>query len=75
MPRIVFEWQRASSDASRAGWEARWERAWERGDESKLGPKGQAYIEQKYGSEVRGEEPPEDYYDEFDNPFDIEEEY
>jgi len=75
VPRITFEWQQARSEASRAAWEARWERAWELGDERSLGPKGKAYIEDKYGAEVQGEEPPEDYYDEYDDLYDFEEEY
>jgi len=75
MPRLTFEWQRGHSEASRAGWESRWERAWERGEEASLGPAGQKYLQDKYGDVYKAEEPPEDYYDEFDNPFDIEVEY
>jgi len=75
MPRIQFEWMRGHSEASRAGWETRWERAWERGEERSLGPAGQKYLEDKYGAVVTGEEPPDDYYDEFDDPFDIKEDY
>lgn len=75
MPRIVFEWQQGRSEASRAGWESRWERAWEQGREDTLGPAGQRYIKDKYGEVYGGEEPPKDYYDDYENPFDIEEEY
>lgn len=64
-----------TSAGAQAGWETRWERAYELGDFEKLGPKGQDYIEQKYGEEVRGEEPPDDYYDEYEDPYDIEIEY
>jgi hypothetical protein len=46
-PRVVFEWQEARSEAARRGWETRWEDAFQRGEE--LSPKGQAYIEDKYG--------------------------
>lgn len=58
----------------RAGWETRWERAYELGDERNLGPKGQAYISEKYGQEIEPEDFPEDYYDEFDD-WDIDVEY
>jgi hypothetical protein len=54
-------------------WEARWEAMWEQGRESELGPKGQAYIEEKYGSEYTPIEPPYDEdYDYGDYEFDIE---
>ncbi len=51
-PRIIFDWQRSASAASKKGWEARWERAIETG--AKVGPKGEAYLEQKYGPVVGG---------------------
>lgn len=51
-PKIIFEWQRSASEGSRKGWEARWERAMETG--AKVGPKGEAYLEQKYGPVVGG---------------------
>lgn len=43
MPKIVFEWQQARSDASHRGWEMRWERG------ESVGPKGSAYLEREYG--------------------------
>lgn len=72
MPRgkIIFEWQQSRSEASKAAWERKYERAWELGEERKLGPKGQAYLEQKYGPvEVPPEQIPEDYYE--DRDFDL----
>ena len=65
---------RSRSEAARAGWEARWEAAWERGDERGLGPKGREYLEKQY-AEVYGEEPPDDIYDDYDSPYDLEVDY
>ena len=64
---------RFTSESNNAMWEARWEAMWEQGRESELGPKGQAYIEEKYGSEYTPIEPPYDEdYDYGDYEFDIE---
>ena len=58
--------QGGRSEAAAKGWESRWEQAfWEGG---KLGPKGEAYIEQKYGPTIGGgeegeEDWPDDTYD------------
>lgn len=56
--KIVFDWQRSRSESSRAAWERKYERAWELGEERKLGPKGQKYLEQKYGPV---DVPPDDF--------------
>lgn len=62
-----------TSDSSRAMWEAHWERLWEQGRENELGPKGRAYINDKYGEEYYPEEPPYDEdLDYLDYDFDIE---
>lgn len=50
--RIVFDWMRKGSDASAKGWFKRWEQAYQDGRE--LGPKGQQYIDSKYGPTVGG---------------------
>ena len=73
-----------TSESSRALWESRWERMWELGEFEKLGPKGEAYIAEKYGEEIESEEPrrrrgrepeEEEYYDDYENPYDFEIEY
>jgi hypothetical protein len=48
---------------------------WELGEFDKLGPKGRAYVEKKYGTGIDGDEPSEELYDEYESPFDIEIEY
>lgn len=53
------------------GWETRWERMYEIGDLDKFGPKGQDYIERKYGEEIYPEEPPDDEFEEYDDPYDM----
>lgn len=54
-------------------WEARWEKLWEQGREDELGPKGQEYIQTKYGETYEPDEPPYDIYDDYnDYDFDIE---
>lgn len=63
------------SEAAHAGWEGRWERAWDRGDEASLGPKGQAYLSEKYGEEIPGEDIPEDEYFEEYNEYEYDMEY
>lgn len=73
--RFIPEWMQARSEAAQRGWHSRWERAWEIGDFDKLGPKGQRYIESHYGTVVKTEGYPEDYYDEFEDPYDYEIEY
>lgn len=57
--RLVFDWQRSHSEASKRGWEGRWER----GDA--VGPKGAAYLERHYGPV---DIPPDsqDDYDDYD---------
>lgn len=37
-----------------SGWPARWERMIELGQDHKLGPKGEAYLRQKYGQTFKG---------------------
>lgn len=71
---ITFDWMRGHSESSSRGWESRWEKAWERGEEGSLGPKGQAYLSEKYGQSFEGEEP-SDGWDEFDDVYDVETEY
>ena len=64
---------RFTSESNHAMWVAKWEEMFLQGRESELGPKGQAYIESKYGEEIELEEPPYDEYEdhgEFD--FDVE---
>lgn len=73
--RYVPEWMEARSEAAHKGWETRWERAWELGEFEKLGPKGQEYVQEKYGTEVKQDDFPEDYYDEFEDPYDFDIEY
>lgn len=54
-------------------WEARWEKLWEQGREDELGPKGQEYIQAKYGESFEPEAPPYDLFDDYgDYDFDIE---
>lgn len=64
-PRIVFEWQRSHSEASKAAWKTRWKR----GDA--VGPKGKAYLEHKYGPV----EVPADIYEDYADYWDFEIEY
>ncbi len=52
--RLVFEWQQSRSEASRAGWESRWERG------EAVGPKGEQFLERKYGPV---DIPPDDFED------------
>lgn len=68
-------WYSARSEAASGAWERRWERSWELGDFGKLGPKGQAYITEKYGTEVGGGPTGGGEYEEYENPFDFEIEY
>lgn len=57
----------------RESWETYWERLWEQGRESELGPKGQEYIQEKYGETYEPDEPPYDLFDDYgDYDFDIE---
>jgi len=57
----------------RQSWETYWEKLWEQGREDELGPKGQEYIQAKYGESYEPEEPPYDLYEDYnDYEFDIE---
>lgn len=54
-------------------WEARWERMYDQGRESELGPKGQAFVQEKFGESYYPDEPPYDEYNDYnDFEFDIE---
>jgi len=56
--RLVFDWQRGHSEASKKGWQGRWERG------EGVGPKGKAYLERQWGAEIPPEE--EDFQDYWD---------
>lgn len=67
--RYIPEFMQARSQASRSAWEKRWEEAFFNGE--KLGPKGQKYIDQKFGPEIGGGEPlDEDWPDVWDFDYD-----
>ena len=64
---------RFTSESNNAMWEARWEALYEQGRESELGPKGQAYILDKYGQEYEYYNQALDQYDDYgDYEFEIE---
>ena len=79
-PRILFEWQRSRSAASRKGWETRWERG------EAVGPKGRDYLSGAFpggpAGDRSGEAPKseipyyeEDYFDDYADVWDFEDEY
>lgn len=64
---------RFTAESNREMWEARWEQMYLHGRESELGPKGEAFIQEKYGQEIEIEEPPYDEYGDYDEyDFDVE---
>ena len=62
-----------TSESNHAMWEARWEEMFLQGRYEELGPKGQKFIDNKYGEEHELDEPPYDEYeDHSEYDFDIE---
>lgn len=53
--KFIAGYMQARSEASRAAWERRWDAAYFEG--GSLGPKGQKYVEEKYGPIIGDEEP------------------